>query len=226
VNVSTVGSHKTKAEVALQVLRERIRTGELEPGTRLPLKDLTSELGMSPTPIREALRLLQADGLVIFRPHQGILVADRSPQELLEIVRLRCLLEPLALELAVPRLSARELAELQRLHERLLAALESGRGIAVTKANAAWHWALYDASGSGYLTEFIRWLWDASPWRTMWALPGRLEQTGREHDQIMDAILEADPRLAAERLRAHIASGTEALLERLQGSPTAIGPRA
>ncbi len=76
--MTTLVDHKTKTELALQVLRDRIRTGELEPGQRLRLNDLTAELGMSPTPIREALRLLQADGLVDYRPHQGIVVAELS----------------------------------------------------------------------------------------------------------------------------------------------------
>lgn len=224
-SASPVGMHKTKAELALQVLRERIRTGELEPGARLRLNDLTRELGMSPTPIREALRLLQADRLVLYRPHQGIVVAELSPSETGEIVRLRCLLEPLAVELSVPALTPSRLRELEQLHERLLAAVASGRGTALTAGNAAWHWALYDASRSTYLTEFVRRLWDVYPWRTMWAIPGRAEQTAREHEAVMEAIRAEDAGLAAERLREHIAAGRDALLVRLEAG-AAAGPLA
>jgi DNA-binding GntR family transcriptional regulator len=214
--VASVVDHKTKTELALQVLRDRIRTGELEPGRRLRLKDLTQELGMSPTPIREALRLLQADGIVDYRPHQGIVVAELSLDEIDGVLRLRRLLEPYAVELAVPNLTPVRSRELERLHAKLLAAVASGRGTAVTDANVAWHWAIYEAAGSAHLKEFIRRLWDAYPWRTMWALPGRSEQSAVEHQAVMDAIGAGDAKLAAERLAAHLTSGEESLLDQLE----------
>jgi DNA-binding GntR family transcriptional regulator len=226
--MTSLVDHKTKTELALQVLRDRIRTGELEPGRRLRLKDLTEELGMSPTPIREALRLLQADGIVDYKPHQGIVVAELSLEELDGVLRLRRLLEPYAVELAVPKLTPARSRELERLHEKLLGAVASGRGTAVTDANAAWHWALYEAAGSPHLKEFIRRLWDAYPWRTMWALPGRSEQSAVEHQAVMDAIASGDAKLAAERLAAHLTSGESSLLDRLErersGEPRAVVP--
>jgi len=214
--VATLVDHKTKTELALQVLRDRIRTGQLEPGRRLRLKELTEDLGMSPTPIREALRLLQADGFVDYRPHQGIVVAEISLSEMDGVLRLRRLLEPLAVELAVPTLTRARSRELERLHGRLLAAVASGRGTAVSECNAAWHWAIYDAAGSPHLREFIRRLWDAYPWRTMWALPGRTEQSAIEHQAVMNAIAAGDGKLAAARLAAHITSGEQSLLDRLE----------
>jgi DNA-binding GntR family transcriptional regulator len=198
--------HKTKTELAVQVLRERIRTGELEPGRRVRLKDLTRELGMSPTPIREALRLLQADALVTYRPHQGMVVTKRSPAETVEVVRLRCVLEPLAVELVVPALSDSQRSELEHVHAQFLEAAAAGRATAATELNVVWHWRLYDLTGSLYLREFIRRLWDAYPWRTMWALPGRVDLSAREHEEIMEAIRAGDASLAAERLRVHIAA--------------------
>jgi DNA-binding GntR family transcriptional regulator len=224
--VASVVDHKTKTELALQVLRDRIRTGELEPGRRLRLKDLTQELGMSPTPIREALRLLQADGIVDYRPHQGIVVAELSLQEIDDVLRLRRLLEPYAVERAVPNLTPARSRELERLHEKVLAVVASGRGTAVTDANAAWHWAIYEIAGSPHLKEFIRRLWDAYPWRTMWALPGRSEQSAVEHQAVMDAIAAGDAKLAAERLAAHLTSGEASLLDRLERERTAEQPAA
>jgi DNA-binding GntR family transcriptional regulator len=214
--VTLLAQHRTKTELALQVVRDLIRTGSLAPGQRLHLDSLTTDLGMSRTPIREALRLLQADGLVVYRPHQGIVVAEFSARQTEEIVRLRCLLEPLAVELAVPELTAKQLRELRRLHERLLAAVATGRGTTVTASNASWHWRIYEASGSSLLTEFIRRLWDVYPWRTMWVLPGRLEQSATEHEAIMQAIAEGDAALAAERVREHILSSRQTLLDRLE----------
>ncbi len=70
----------TKTDAALLTLRERIRAGELEPGRKLDASLLASELGMSVTPVREALRVLSADGLVKMEPHRGAAVADTSAQ--------------------------------------------------------------------------------------------------------------------------------------------------
>jgi DNA-binding GntR family transcriptional regulator len=67
---------------------------------------------------------------------------------------------------------------------------------------------LYDVAGSPLLTEFVRRLWDVYPWRTMWVLPGRTEQSAKEHEEIMEAIRAGDAATAAQRMRSHIALGS------------------
>jgi DNA-binding GntR family transcriptional regulator len=208
--------HLTKTEVALQALRERIRSGQLQPGQRLRVEDLTRELGMSPTPIREALRLLQADRLIDYRPHHGIVVAEISAEVTGQVYHLRAVLEPLAVELAVPRLTDEDEQKLERLHERHANAPASREGAAVSERNWAWHWAIYDASGWPILNELVRQLWEAFPWRTMWALPGRTRLSLRQHEAIMEAIRARDAGLAAERMREHITSGRETLVAHLR----------
>jgi DNA-binding GntR family transcriptional regulator len=210
-------THRTKTELALQILRDRIRTGAFEPGRRLRLNLLTAELGMSPTPIREALRLLQADGLVTYRPHQGIVVAELSEPQTEEVIRLRCLLEGSAVELAAASMTPARLRELERLHQRFLGAIESGRGREIVAGNEAWHHAVYDASGSPLLTEFVRRLWDVYPWRTMWVIPGRAEQSAREHEEVMERLRAGDAAGAAELMKAHIAGGLASLAEEASG---------
>jgi DNA-binding GntR family transcriptional regulator len=207
--------HLTKTEVALEVLRERVRSGQLPPGQRVRVEEVARELDMSPTPIREALRVLQADGLVDYRPHHGIVVAETSSEQIVEIYRLRTLLEPAAVELAVPLLDDARLAELERLHEQHSAAAAAKRGGALGQHNSAWHWTIYEASGSPLLNDFIRRLWEAFPWRTMWALPGRAERSQHQHAEVMKAIRARDAVRAAGEMRAHVASGEETLLEQL-----------
>jgi DNA-binding GntR family transcriptional regulator len=214
--VAVAPRYQTKTELALQALRERIRSGELQPGQRLRVEELTRELGMSPTPIREALRLLQADRLIDYRAHQGIVIAELSPDVTEEVYRLRALLEPLAMELAVPRLTDEQLEELERLHEMHAAAVASGRGAPISERNWAWHWALYNNSGSPLLNDFIRRLWEAFPWRTMWALPGRTKLSLQEHDAIMDAVRARDLARAARRLREHVLSGRKTVLAQIR----------
>jgi DNA-binding GntR family transcriptional regulator len=207
--------HLTKTEIALQALRERIGSGDLAPGARLRVEELANELAMSPTPVREALRLLQADGLVDYRAHYGIVVSKPSVDEIRELFRLRSVLEPLACELAVPRLDERTLAQLDRAHEQQVEAVGANRGSAIAKSNADWHWTLYEAAGSPLLSDFIRRLWQAFPWRTMWALPGRSELSLRQHTALMKAIRKGDARGAAELLREHVTSGEETMLAEL-----------
>jgi len=203
--------HVTKTELALELLRERIRSGELAPGQRLAIDDLTRLLGMSATPIREALRLLQADRLVDYRPHYGVVVTETPPEATAEIYRLRRVLEPMAAELAVRDLSSDQLGDLERLHTELRAAVASGRGRQITDRNAAWHWALYESANSVYLNDFIRRLWEGFPWRTMWALPGRAELSLREHEAMMEAIRASDAHATAQLMCEHIQSGEETL---------------
>lgn len=206
--------HQTKTEFALHVLRGKINRGELQPGQRVRVAELQGELGMSPTPIREALRLLQADGVVKYRPHQQIVVAESSPEVTNEIYRLRAVLEPLATELAVPLLTGRRLKELERLHAKLLESVE--REASIGSINASWHWAIYAASASSYLTDFIRRLWERFPWRTMWVMPDRAHLSAAEHTRVMEAIRAGDAGLAAKRLRAHVQSGRETLLAEMR----------
>lgn len=213
--------HLTKSELAVQVLRERIRSGELAPGARLRVEQLARELEMSPTPIREALRILQADRLVNYRPHYGIVVAEFSDAQIHEIYRVRALLEPFAVELAVPLLDDQQLSELERLHEQHATAVQSDQASVIGHLNSAWHWMIYEASGSPLLNSLIHGLWEASPWRTMWALPGLRELSHREHASVMEAIGLRDAARAAEAMRVHVDSGEAMLLARLEGEVAA-----
>jgi DNA-binding GntR family transcriptional regulator len=208
--------HVTKTELALQTLRERIRDGRLQPGERLRVDELTRELGMSPTPIREALRLLQADRLVDYRPHHGIVVAELSLETTQEVYHLRAMLEPLAVELAVARLTDQEIENIERLHERHSSARSERQGAVVADANSAWHWAIYDASGWPILNDVVRQLWEAFPWRTMWALPGRVALSRAEHEAVMTRIRKRDAAGAAATMRDHVTSGRETLLAHLR----------
>ncbi len=215
--------HRTKTELALQALRERIRSGQLRPGERLRVDELTRELDMSPTPIREALRLLQADRLIDYRAHHGIVVAEISADTTAEVYHLRALLEPLAVELAVPPLTDAHLQKLERLHERHAGAPTSKGGAAVSERNRAWHWAIYEASGWPILNDLVRQLWEAFPWRTMWALPGRRTLSLEQHEAVMEAIRAGDAALAAERMREHVTSGRETLLAHLRSELSSDG---
>lgn len=190
----------TKTDAALLTLRDRIRAGDLEPGRKLDPSVLASELGMSVTPVREALRVLSADGLVEMLPHRGATIADTSAQAG-EVWELRVLLEPLAVELAVPHLAGDLLQNLEDAHD-LCTRLAKHPG--EFEHNRLWHFAIYDACGKPILLSFIRRLWDNVPWRSAWAIPGRGSISVREHAAVMAAIREGNARRAAQAMRDHL----------------------
>jgi DNA-binding GntR family transcriptional regulator len=207
-------THRTKSELALELLRERIRSGKLQPGQRLLIKELEEQLQMSPTPIREALRLLQADRLVEIRPHHGFVVAAVSDTDTEEIIRLRATLEPLAVELAARRMAPETLAAVEDLHARIRAAVTAGRASRLSKLNAEWHWLIYDECESALLLGFIRTLWDSFQWRTLWAVPGRPDDSVEQHEMILNALRASKPKAAGGAMRAHVLSASETLLGR------------
>jgi DNA-binding GntR family transcriptional regulator len=200
-------AHRTKSELALRVLRERIRSGQLEVGYRLQVDDLAAELGMSPTPIREALRLLQADRLVHYEPHRGVVVARHSPERLSDVYEMRLELEPFATRLAIERMDSRQKDAVNAVHADLLVASRAGRGKRMAQLNSDWHLAIYDASGSAVLQEFITRLWDVFPWRTNWAVEQRSDDSVVEHEHVMAALNAGDAEAGAEAMRAHIHAG-------------------
>ncbi len=211
--MATASQHLTKTEIALQEVRNRLRTGDYEPGRRLGVEELTKELGMSPTPIREALRLLQADNLVTYRPHHGMVVADVSPDRVEEISRVRGALEPLATEMSVASMTPERLQILEAHHAEFRKKVSRDRR---SRADAEWHWAIYDGCGSQFLVGFIHRLWDAFPWRSAHVPNTRVDQSVEEHELVMAAIRKGDAPVAAARMLDHLESFRVAFLAALE----------
>jgi DNA-binding GntR family transcriptional regulator len=207
----------TKTQAAFHRMRAAIEEGRLKPGERLRAVTLQEELGMSPTPIREALRLLQAQGLVEHRPHHGMVVAQYTVEETEEVYRLRVVLEPMAAGLAAERASAEQLGTIRRRLEDLKEAVEAGAArVDGAELNAAWHRAVYEAAGSRYLEEFIARLWGVLPLEAIW-LESRAEASVEEHERITAAIERRDATQAAALVKRHIEATAE-LRRRLQES--------
>ena len=206
----------TKTEAAFHLLRAGIEDGRFRPGERLSLPRLLEELDMSPTPIREALRLLQAEGLVEHKPHRGVVVASYPPEKAEEIYRLRVVLEPLATQLAVERATPVRIARIRALHHELSRAVgEAESRTDAATLNAEWHRTIYGGSESRYLQEFISRLWTAIPVRAIW-LTSRSGQSCRQHAAITEAIARRDAAAAAELMREHILFGAVSTTEHLR----------
>src|SRR4051794_30842183 len=145
---------RTLAQQAFATLHAAIIARELEPGMRLPIEELASQLGMSPMPVREALQQLASDGLVEFIPHRGARVAEVSTRDLLDIYEARLRLEPLAASHAAERLTDEDEADIVAAHSDLSAAIKQGAP-EVWAIHTRFHMAIYRASHSAWLVRLI-----------------------------------------------------------------------
>jgi DNA-binding GntR family transcriptional regulator len=203
--------HPTMAEAALERLREAIILGELTPGTPLRLEDLARSLGMSISPIREAVRQLEALGLAEHVPHHGAKVVALEIEELRELFSIRLSLETMAVRRAAELFDADdELAA--RSH---LADLDEARGArdarAAVRAHTAFHFALYEAARSGWLLRMIRPAWDSCErYRPVLLGAGSPQDRHAELDrELLDACAARDADRAASALHAHLELATD-----------------
>ncbi len=208
----------TKARAAEEVLRDAILEGRLQPEQRLILRDLQRELGLSVTPVREALKALVADGLVVDDPYRGMSVARRNINDAIEIYAIRSWLEANATELAARDLSEATLRTLVQANRRMGQELAAGNLRAVQLANRDFHFTLYAASNWKHLSDVIVQLWRRFPWGTLRTIPGRVEVALQEHDRILEALEARDPAAAAEAVRMHLQTAAEALKARFGDS--------
>ena len=211
-------AYRTKSELAAARLRDDIRSGVMKPRERIDIDALGDVLGMSATPIREALRQLQAEGFVVNEPHRGARVADFSPEETADLYDLREALETLATLIAADHLTAADITELEELAEANRAAIDRNDHAAAMRLNETWHMTIYAAAQSTpHLLDFIRRLWN-DPRSTTWVVPGRLPQSRRDHAAIMDALSSGDGKRAADMMGEHIRAGKNLVLRHLRDS--------
>jgi DNA-binding GntR family transcriptional regulator len=162
------------------------------------IDSIATKLDMSPTPVREGLRLVEAEGLVVSRPHRGTSVVDFATDDAAELYTLRAVLESLATRLSVPHLTASDYESLRRTESERAAALARGDMTAASELNEQWHMTLYSrAMATPYLSEFIGRLWNAFPWTTSLRVPGRAQNSLSDHGAIARAARDGDADAAA-----------------------------
>lgn len=208
----------TKTQAAYASIRRDIEAGVFAPGARLRVRTLQSRLGFSPTPIREALRMLQSDGIVTNHPHQGMTVTSHEPEEIEEVYRLRELIEPLAAEFAARRRTDRDVEVLTDLHERIVQAVQEGQDSMAAELNARFHSAIVEAATSRLVDDMYSRLGVVLPLTGLW-LASRAHLSNREHRKILAAIAKGDADAAAAAMRQHVDRGHRQAAERF-GSKT------
>ncbi|CUR56725.1 putative HTH type transcriptional regulator, GntR family [metagenome] len=201
----------TKGEAAYTMLRDAVRRGTLKPGQRVTLVDLADQLGMSLTPVREALRMMASQGLVEQESNKFTTITQYTLDRGLEVYRLRILLEPMAVEHAVRVATDDQLKQLRDVHERALAELGGGQSGVLADLNYDFHMAIYTVSDQPLLVQFIERLWNGIPFQAI-SLTGRNATSLDEHQAILVAIEARDAELAASLMRTHIANAARGTL--------------
>lgn len=216
--VRPTGGHRTLAERAFATLHEAVVTGVLAPGERLPIEELAEVLEMSPMPIREALRLLDSVGLVENIPHRGARVTELSIDDLREVYEARLALEPLAVRHAAEKFTSADAALARERLEAHVKAYRQRDLRLIWSTHTAFHFALYEAAHSRWMTRLIRPLWETSERYRFAMLPVRLnlDQRRLEHERILEACAGHESTVAARELHNHLA-GTANLIANQMG---------
>jgi DNA-binding GntR family transcriptional regulator len=194
----------SRSEFVYQMLRQYIQSGELKPGDRVMEGEIAEKLQVSRTPVRDALRRLESDGMVVIEPRVGLQVASLSRASILELYLMRELLEGTAAKLCALHATDLELMELEDLVRREKAL--QGDHEALSKHNRRFHEAIYHGAHNKFLQKSLSAVND-SMWllgRSLMFNPKRAARAQIEHKELLQAILNRDSEAAETVARRHI----------------------
>ena len=192
--LAPITTYTTKSEAVYSALRRAIISGTLAPTRRLVAREVAGALGVSESPVREALRLLAAEGFVRLTPHVGAVVTEVLDGELEEVLFMRAALEGMAARLAAERVTAEDLADLKRLIERMDGARQRDALDEYLRLNRQFHQRIYDTIDRPRLEKSIQDLWAQSErsQASFRMVPRSAARSNREHRMIVAALARGD----------------------------------
>lgn len=202
------GGPSTKGDYAYTKVRDAILSGQLEPGSTLNQAELAKQIGISTTPLREALRRLKVEGLVRLDAHRDAHVADLTAEEARDLLDVRRSVDPHAAALAAERRTKADIAAIRAAHNGL-----EPLGVNTTTSHLAkhrsFHAAVYRSSHNDLLIRILDELWDKADRYRLLALrvdsgDAAREQKRREHQELMDSVIAGDADQAFTIMLAHI----------------------
>ncbi|MGN0204397.1 MAG: GntR family transcriptional regulator [Coprococcus sp.] len=202
----TIDEYLPLRDVVFNTLRRAILKGELEPGERLMEIALANKLGVSRTPIREAIRKLELEGLVIMIPRKGAEVARITEKDLRDVLEVRTSLEKLAIELACDRITDEEIADLEENCQAFADSLGSDELTTMAEKDVAFHDVIFRATKNARLIQILNNLreqmyrYRLEYLKDIEARPRLVE----EHKKILDAVIRRDKENAVKLIEEHI----------------------
>jgi len=198
---TAVPGYVSKTGQVAALIRELIITGELEPGEQLRQRDLAQRFGVSQTPVREAMRRLESEGLLVCDTHRGFTVVAPDVGRLEENFQIRAALESLGASLAARKIDPRGLDRLRELNGRMRA-LADDDDPGYAELNREFHFTVYEYAGSPLLLSLMRLLWASLHGGPQ--VSRTHAESARQHDEILDALTEGDAAAASARTYQHI----------------------
>ena len=214
------GENRSLREAVYQTLRRAILTNELKPGERLMEMRLASELGVSRTPVREAIHLLEREALVKQEPHRGVVVAQITLKQLRDVLELRSMLEELAVRLACERAKEEDFDRLREAADRFAQAVEEKADVTELAArDVAFHDVIYHMTDNEKLIQMVANLWEQIyRYRIEYLKDTRRGETlAREHQELVAALCAKEEEAAIRMARLHIANQELAIARKLEG---------
>jgi DNA-binding GntR family transcriptional regulator len=216
----------SKSEQAYQQLKERILGGEMSPGYRLVLSSIATEMGFSVVPVREAIRRLEAEGLVHFVRNVGATVAGIDPDLYLHTMQTLSVIEGAATALAAPDISTEELQQARALNNQMREMLNNFDPVRFTQLNTEFHALLYARCPNPHILDLVHRGWNrlgrmrSSVFRYV---PDRAHASVLEHDALLDLISDGAPAADVEHAaRAHRTNTLNAFLAQNHQPPSPI----
>jgi DNA-binding GntR family transcriptional regulator len=200
-----VGQFSTKTELVYQSLFDAIIGNKLKPGTRLIVKEIAEQLSVSDIPVREALKMLEATGLIETKRHAGSVVATPSPEWIEEVFVMRAALESMAIRTAIPFMSEADLAEISALEVTMKKVAAQGDSVEYARLNRQFHQAIMGKCPYPNLLSMVGDLLVKSQYgRAIFGLkPAAVKTSDMEHDQLIAAIKNRDVDRAEAITRDH-----------------------
>ncbi|HXE48853.1 MAG TPA: GntR family transcriptional regulator [Ramlibacter sp.] len=212
--VENIGAaHSPLAKLVVDSIRNRILTGKYAPGERLVEAHLSAELGVSRMPVREALRLLAADGFVTIEPRRGASVPVYTPEQIREFVEVRATLEGLNAKLAATRHEPETIKKLEQILAAGSKIAEKADWAQLHEANNNFHEALADVAANSTLRDMVRSLRERTAVIFAPHSHKRAKQNWEEHAAIVRAVVAGDGELASLLAARHVYNASEAIAQ-------------
>lgn len=206
MSVNSSAPPVSRTRYVVDRLKEDVASGEIKPGELIKQTVLAKRYGVSATPVREALRLLEADGVVSYSEHKGASVREMTPNTARDLYRLRAAVESTAADMAVERMTPAGLEQIRKAHSELAAAQRAGVSspAELSLLNRAFHFAIYGQT-SPLIVQHLELLWARfTPSTTVWRRPTDAADLQHDHDEILAAIERGDGQAASRLTAEHV----------------------
>ena len=200
-------------DVVFNTLREAILKGDLKPGERLMELQLASKLGVSRTPIREAIRMLEQEGLAVTTPRKGAEVAKMTLKDMEDVLEIRDTLDELAVRIACQKISDEQLKQLEDMKELFEKSTQTGNVKKIAEADVTFHDVIYEATGNPKLVTLLNNLREqVYRYRVEYIKdPKNYPTLIAEHEAILESLKNRDVKNAVEAMHVHVANQAEAV---------------